>query len=169
MYVLLPFVGALLATVCYLIVRGGLASSAPNITSVYGYGALGALVGLFSDQAMLQLVQIAEKILVKPAPGIDAAPQHTVAPPTTGGPPPKISAITPAVGPVAGGTSVTIKGDNFSQGAKVNIGGSAGKVGVITAGSITVDTPAHAAGIVEVEVINSDGQKDVLRAAFTYQ
>jgi hypothetical protein len=169
MYLLLPFVGALLAVVFYLIVRGGL-SSTVNITSAYGYAAVGALVGLFSDQAMLQLVQIAEKILVKPAPGTDASPQHTTAPPTAAAPPPKISGISSTTGPQAGGTSVTIKGDNFNQVAKVNFGGAAAAiVGTISTASISVTTPAHAPGAVDVEVINPDGQKDALRGAFTYQ
>jgi hypothetical protein len=164
MYVLLPFVGALLGTVFYLIIRGGL-SSGVNITSAYGYAAVGALVGLFSDQAMLQLVQIAEKILVKPAPGTDAAPQHTTAPPPPA--PPKISGLSKTTG--SAGISITINGDNFNPGAKVNFGGVAATVGVISTSSIAVTTPKHAVGPVDVEVINPDGKNDVLRGGFTYQ
>jgi len=166
MYALLPFVGALLATVFYLIVRGGL-SSTVNITSAYGYAAVGALVGLFTEQAVLQLKQIAEKVLAKPEPGKPGEGKDTAT--LTAAPPPKIVGIAPAAGPAAGGTSVTIKGDNFNPGAKVTIGGTAASVGVISPGSIPVTTPAHSAGAVDVEVINPDGKNDVLRGGFTYQ
>ena len=172
MYVTLPFAGALIAMVFYLIIRGGLASTAPNVTSAYGYAALGTLVGLFSEQAILQLKQIAEKILAKPEPGDpkegkDNVLARATASPAAATPPPKISDLSQKTG--AAGTSLTITGDNFTQGAKVNFGGTAATVGGITTSSIAITTPAHAAGAVDVEVINPDGKNDVLRGAFTYQ
>ncbi len=169
MYILLPFVGALIGTVFYLLVRGGLTSTLANVSSVYGYAAISALVGLFSDEAILQLKQIANKILTPAEQGRDAAPQHAAAPPSAAAPPPKISGVSPATGIAAGSTSVVIKGDNFNQGAKVNLGGTSATVGVITKGSIAITTPAHTVGAVDVEVVNADGQKDILRGGFTYQ
>ena len=44
-----------------------------------GGGALAALVGLFSEQAVLKLKKVAETVLEPPAPGEDAKPQEEVA------------------------------------------------------------------------------------------
>jgi hypothetical protein len=63
---------------------------------------------------------------------------------------------------------VTITGNNFNPGAKINFGGAAATVGVITKTSIAATTPAHAAGMVDVEVVNPDSHNDVLRGVFTY-
>jgi len=70
---------------------------------------------------------------------------------------------------LCGGTAVTITGSNFNPGAKVNFGGAAATVGVITKTSIAVTTPVHALGPVDVEVVNPDNHNDVLRGVFTYQ
>lgn len=170
MYVLLPFAGALLATISYLIVRGGFSQTPPGNDSAYGYAALGALVGLFSEQAILQLKQISEKVFAKPEPGKPGEGKTTTTTPLPAAtPPPKISGLSKTTG--SAGESITIKGDNFSQGAKVNFGGTAATVGIISTSSIAVTIPSHAAGsgAVDVEVINPDGKNDVLRGSFTYQ
>ncbi len=63
MYFLKPFVGAVLGLIFYLVVRGGLF---PNIsaqqTSPFGFAAVAALVGLFSEQAILKLKELAENL-----------------------------------------------------------------------------------------------------------
>lgn len=80
MYFLLPLVGATIGLVFYLVIRGGFFSTSATIrdTSPYGFVALAALVGLFSEQAVLKLKEIAELMLkgaetgsdpVKPANG----------------------------------------------------------------------------------------------------
>lgn len=76
MYVLLPFVGAVLGLVFYLVVRGGFFSpqAQPEQTSPYGFAALAALVGLFSEQAVLKLKLVAETLLAKTQQGEDHAP-----------------------------------------------------------------------------------------------
>jgi len=159
MYILLPFSGALLATVFYLIVRGGFMPQ-QNLGSAntFAFAALGALVGLFSEEATLKLKQIAATVFTAAETGKDSA-----------APPPKLSGVSPATGPAAGGTAVTITGSNFNPGAKVNFGGAAATVGVITKTSIAVTAPAHALGPVDVEVVNPDNHNDVLRGVFTYQ
>jgi hypothetical protein len=75
MYVLLPFVGAVLGLVFYLVVRGGFFSpqAGAEETSPYGFAALAALVGLFSEQAVLKLKQVAETLLSKTQKGEDHA------------------------------------------------------------------------------------------------
>jgi hypothetical protein len=77
-YVLLPFVGATIALVFYLVIRGGLFSTqgSTELVSPYGFAALAALVGLFSEQAVLKLKEIAENIFTKPAPGNNSVPQE---------------------------------------------------------------------------------------------
>lgn len=83
--------------------------------------------------------------------------------------PPQVTAISPANGPTAGGTAVTIRGMDFVPGATVTMGGlNAENVTVIDSMTITATTPAHDAGSVDVTVINPDAQSSVLMAAFTY-
>jgi len=73
MYVLLPFVGATLALVFYFVIRGGFFSTEATIeqTSPFGFAGLGALVGMFTEQAVLKLKEVAETLLAKPQEGRD--------------------------------------------------------------------------------------------------
>ena len=77
-YLLLPFVGAALGLVFYLVIRAGFFS--PEATSQqaspYGFAALAGLVGMFSEQAVLKLKELAENLLAKPQQGADAKPQQ---------------------------------------------------------------------------------------------
>ena len=84
-------------------------------------------------------------------------------------PAPTVSGITPNTGSTAGGTSVTISGTGFSSGATVSIGLTAAtNVVVINSTTITANTPAHAAGTVNVVVTNTDAQSGTLVNGFTY-
>ncbi len=83
--------------------------------------------------------------------------------------PPTISGVSPTSGPEGGGTAVTITGSGFSAGATVTFGGTAGtNVVVSSATTITVSTPAHAPGAVDVVVRNADGQGATVAGAFIY-
>jgi hypothetical protein len=75
-YLLLPFCGAILAVLFYFIVRGGFFSSrtASMHTSQYGFCAMACLVGLFSEQAVLKLKQVAETVFMTTEQGKDANP-----------------------------------------------------------------------------------------------
>jgi CSLREA domain-containing protein/uncharacterized repeat protein (TIGR01451 family) len=76
---------------------------------------------------------------------------------------PTIASITPATGPPAGGTPITIVGTNFTPGATVTIGGlAATSVVVVDATTITAVTPAHAAGTVDV-MVTVAGPRSVTR------
>jgi hypothetical protein len=57
MYCLLPVIGALLAAIFYVVLRGGLLTvqTPTSNLNVYGFAAVGALVGLFSEQAAAKL------------------------------------------------------------------------------------------------------------------
>jgi hypothetical protein len=82
---------------------------------------------------------------------------------------PSVASVTPASGPVAGGTGVTIKGTNFVSGATVSFGGTAATgVTVPSSTAITATTPAHAAGAVDLVVTNSNGQNGTLPKGYTY-
>ncbi len=77
MYLLLPFVGASIALIFYLVIRGGFFSPQSGVsqTSPFGFIALAGIIGMFSPQAVLKLQQVAETVLTKPDPGADATPQ----------------------------------------------------------------------------------------------
>jgi hypothetical protein len=74
MYILLPFVGSALGLVFYLVIRGGFFSTQASVeeTSPFGFAALAALVGMFSEQAVRKLKEVAETLLSKPAEGKDS-------------------------------------------------------------------------------------------------
>ena len=87
---------------------------------------------------------------------------------TVVGAPPSIASVSPTSGTTSGGTSVTISGSGFVSGATVTFGGTAATVTALTATSITVTTPAHAAGAVSVVVTDPSGQIATLANGFTY-
>jgi hypothetical protein len=64
---LLPAVGALGGTVFYLVFRGGLFSTSTTATDAnpYGFTAVAALVGLFSEQAIEKLRQLAREMFAE--------------------------------------------------------------------------------------------------------
>jgi hypothetical protein len=70
---------------------------------------------------------------------------------------PAITTITPAHGPITGGTKVTIAGTNLTDATSVAFGATNGTVTANTATSITVTAPAHAAGGVLVKVTTAAG------------
>ena len=84
------------------------------------------------------------------------------------GPIPTISGISPATGPIAGGTFVTVTGTWFVSGSVVTIGGVA-LVGatIVNSTTITGNTGVNTAGVVDVVVTNSNGV-GTLVAGYTY-
>jgi sugar lactone lactonase YvrE len=85
------------------------------------------------------------------------------------GPVPTITSITPAVGQLLGGTTVTVSGTQFVTGATVAFGGlPATNVTVVDASTITCRVPAHGAGAVTVVVRNPDGQLATVPGGFVY-
>ncbi|NYG98611.1 hypothetical protein BJ979_001237 [Schumannella luteola] len=72
--------------------------------------------------------------------------------------PPSIQSIDPNAGDAAGGTTVTISGPGLGAATAVSFGGAdAGTVTRISDDSISVATPAHAAGAVDVVVTLPSG------------
>ncbi|MBA4697230.1 MAG: IPT/TIG domain-containing protein [Legionella sp.] len=82
------------------------------------------------------------------------------------------TSLTPAQGPAAGNTSVTITGTNFENGTtSVTIDNTtipAGSVQFNSDTSITFVTPTHAAGTVNVSVTTSEGTTGFVPGGFTY-
>jgi hypothetical protein len=77
--------------------------------------------------------------------------------------------VTPETGPINGSTPVTIKGTGFAAGAKIKFGDvDATDTVNITPSLISLGTPPHAAGVVDVVVTNPDGKKTIKKDGFTY-
>lgn len=82
---------------------------------------------------------------------------------------PTVTNVTPANGSTNGGTLVTVTGTNFSTDATVTFGGAtATNVSVTNSFTLTVVTPAHAAGVVDVVVANPGGNSGTGVGLFTY-
>ena len=83
---------------------------------------------------------------------------------------PAVQSITPNRGPVAGGTSVTIRGLRFAAGATVTIGGQVA-TDVIVQGTdlIAARTPAGAVQGAADVVVTVAGRSGTLAAGFTYE
>jgi hypothetical protein len=72
--------------------------------------------------------------------------------------PPYITTITPATGLAAGGTATVILGSGFTTATAVNFGATPGtSFSVVNDGRITVTSPAHATGTVDVTVVRPGG------------
>jgi hypothetical protein len=70
---------------------------------------------------------------------------------------PAISSVSPTSGTHLGGKAVTITGTNFTGATSVKFGTTSATFTVVSATKITVKTPAHAAGTVDVRVTTAYG------------
>jgi hypothetical protein len=88
-----------------------------------------------------------------------------------GHPAPQVTSVSPAMGPVTGGTTVTVNGSNFQNGAAVVFGTtSAASVTFVSSTKLTALTgAAPAPGRASVTVINPDNQQATLGDAFDFQ
>lgn len=81
---------------------------------------------------------------------------------------PSISGISPSLGVVTGGTSVTLSGTNLSGATAVTFGGApASSFTVVTDTTITAVTPVHTAGAADV-VVTTNGGSATLVGGYTY-
>jgi hypothetical protein len=74
MYLSLPFIGATLAVVFYVILRGGLVTGTAAQVNFFGFAAISALVGLFSPEAVEKLKQIFGTLMAPAPQGRDRLP-----------------------------------------------------------------------------------------------
>lgn len=78
-----------------------------------------------------------------------------------------IGSITPASGPAAGGTSLTIRGSGFESGITAKLSGKSTSVVFKDANTITITAPATSAGPQQLTLTNPDRETVSLDAAFT--
>ena len=85
------------------------------------------------------------------------------------GPAPTILAVTPSIGSSGGGAAIAITGAGLQPGLRVAFG-TTNVIGFfgLTSDRISVTTPSHAPGTVDVVVTNVDGQKAVAIGAYTF-
>jgi hypothetical protein len=167
MYLLLPFSGASIALVFYFVIRGGFfspqaASPQNTLESVnpFGFAAISAVIGMFSQQAVLKLKEVAETLLKKPEPGADALPQEPLT----------VTGVIEKSGNTDGGEQVTIEGTGFIPGDQVSFGGvPATNVKVVESTRITAITPKHEAGTVNVVITRKGGKSVTLKDGYTYK
>ncbi|MFD0687676.1 IPT/TIG domain-containing protein [Actinomadura fibrosa] len=132
MYLFLPFVGALLALIVYLVLRGGLTSPAGGASDVnpYGITAIAALVGLFSRETAEKLRTVFATLLAPAQPGRDQALS------------PRITSVEPASGPA--GTAVVVRGSGLSSATAVRFGGAEAPVTDATDARLRTTVPPGA-------------------------
>lgn len=84
---------------------------------------------------------------------------------------PTVTGSSPNFGTSNGGTSITVEGTNFASGhfaPRVYLGGTPAEVMTYTASSITVTSPAHVGGAVDIVVRNPDAKSASLSNAFSF-
>jgi YD repeat-containing protein len=97
---------------------------------------------------------------------VTAADQFTfVAPPV-----PAVTGVGPASGKTLGGFTIYVAGSGFTGASSVSFGGSAGSyLSVLSDNLLQINPPAHAAGVVDVQVTTPGGTSPVTTAdQFTY-
>jgi hypothetical protein len=83
---------------------------------------------------------------------------------------PTVSAVSPASGPLSGGTQITVTGSNYVSGAVVKVGGrNATSISFVSSTTLRARTPAGAAvGSTSVQVVNPNGNSGSRGNAFYY-
>ena len=82
---------------------------------------------------------------------------------------PTPASVSPANGPTAGGTKVTISGKFFEPKASITFGGEeAADVTFLDSTTLTANAPAHAPGAVDVVVTNPDDESGTLSSGYKY-
>ena len=141
-YYLQPIVGAGLATITYVVLRGGLVvvttQASPDVVNPFGFAAFGALVGLFSAQAAEWLKRIFEQVFAPAMKGKDPAIEV------------RIADIQPEQAPV--GSEVVITGVGLADTQRVTFGGvEATNLQKVSATELRVTVPDGAvSGLVTV-------------------
>jgi hypothetical protein len=131
--VLLPIVGALLALVAFIVVRAGLISGplSSDAVSPWGFAALAALVGLFTDQTIGKLKAVFETLLAPAPKGADHG---------TGAP--IIDQLSVTSGPI--GTELRIRGSNLAQVTEALFGDVSAKPTSASDSEVAVKVPGGA-------------------------
>jgi hypothetical protein len=101
----------------------------------------------------------------------DYPPGFTYLPPDSPAlPQPTVTAISPDVGPQAGGTTVTVQGTLFAPGSVVVFDEIlAIQTNFVSSTILTAVTPAHPAGAADVTVVLPDARRVTLTGAFVFE
>jgi len=102
-YFLIPEVGAIVAVVVYIVLRGGLIAGGVAQQNPFGFAAVGVLVGMFSSQALEMLKKVFETLFAATPPKSEHYQDL----------PPSVSSFDPPSGPTQ--SKVTISGSNLSD------------------------------------------------------
>jgi len=142
-YLALPLVGAVLATIAYIVLRagllpGGASNSQPD---PYGIAGISALVGLFSAQTVEKLQAVFSTLFTNAPQNADSLSDLSSSTDDPGDPAtqPVVTALTPASGPA--GTEVTVTGRNFGDVTGVAFAG-------VDAASFAVTSPHQLTAVV---------------------
>jgi hypothetical protein len=146
-YLALPLVGAVLATIAYIVLRagllpGGASNSQPD---PYGIAGISALVGLFSAQTVEKLQAVFSTLFANAPQNADSLSDLE---PSSGDPgdpatQPVVTAVAPSSGPA--GTEVTVSGSNFDDVTGVAFAGvDAAAFEVTSPGQLTAVVPPAA-------------------------
>jgi len=83
---------------------------------------------------------------------------------------PEIAAVSPNLGPKAGGTVISVTGGNFVNGATVYVNGVlCNNIVFVSASELRCSTPAsNGGGVVNITVVNPGGFETVRNAAFSF-
>ncbi len=150
MYPILPLVGAVLGTIFYVVVRGGLLTTQTSTQDVnaYGFAAVSAIVGLFSEQAVGKLKEVFAALFAPAEKGSD----HVAAAQTGT---PVVSSVEPQAGPI--GTNVIVVGANLANVTAIEFGGVSAQPTQTSDTQLTVTVPKGAASG-EIALVSGDGR-----------
>uniref|UniRef100_A0A6C0C6Y7 IPT/TIG domain-containing protein n=1 Tax=viral metagenome TaxID=1070528 RepID=A0A6C0C6Y7_9ZZZZ len=147
-----------------------------NTISIYGYNLYTATsVNFGANSATPTVISDSEITVIVPANSGPGAIQIIVT--TTGGSTaplsylyedvPTISSITPTSGSTLGNTIITIFGTNLSNVTSVTFDGNSSSFGVINNSTVSVSSPAHAAGSIDLVLTTTAGSA-ILSNGYTY-
>jgi len=156
MYLLLPFTGAMLGLVFYIVLVAGLFAGAPGSDGkLAGFAAIATLVGMFSTPAALKLQDIFETVFAKRQQGKD-----TVKPAES--PTPVVKKVTVTAG-AGGSQTLSVEGTDFREPLTVKMTNSAGVMPLVTAKNVTptkfeADVTLEAGSTWTIAVAGKDGK-----------
>lgn len=129
-----------------------------------GTGLGGATAVRFGDKPATITGNSATSVSVVPPSGAGVVEATVITPGGTSGPlpfhyipPPVVVDVSPASGPVAGGSTITMAGRNLGTAESVDFGGTVVTPTVVDDSQVTVLTPATAAGTVPLVVTTRGG------------
>ncbi len=155
-------------------------TSGGTVVSITGTGLLGTTVVNFGATATTVTV-VDDSHALSPAPfALAAGAVHVVAL-TPGGATaatfadlftyvagPTVSSVSPTLGPVAGGTHLTVTGAGFTGATTVDFGSAIAIPVVVTDTLINVTSPPNPAGAVDVRVVTPAGTSPISASAGTF-